>query len=379
MDSRCLSKDIRSSVECEFVIIVVKNQTNLVWNRLDYDALDLKPLLPGALVQHGDEWYPVSDPFRAPLLAVRGLFSPVGSLTDKLRVLKLRSHLLSLSQEEVDALSDVTTLEYLQKFGFSAAMIERFFGPFYRGIFLAPLQHQSAAMFAFVFRQFATEPASLPAAGIGAVAQQLAKGVDVTLNSPVSAMSNRQVTFADGSVVECDNIVVATDGPTAARLVGVSTPPSRAVSCVYFTSNYPPPPAIDMPILCLNGTGTGSVNNMYVPTSLCPTWAPDGKTLISTTVLGSDVDESAVISQMASWFGKDVVDEWDVLKVYKIDHAQSAQEPPLFSHKTQLREGLFVCGDHRNTPTVNGALVSGREAANRVLECVKQRNQAANR
>ena len=180
-------------------------------------------------------------------------------------------------------------------------MIERFFGPFYCGIFLAPLQHQSAAMFAFVFLQFATEPASLPAAGIGNVVQQLANGVDVTLSSPVSNISNGQVTFGEGSVVECDNIVVATDGSTATRLVG------------------------------------------------------------------------------ASRFGKDVVDKWDVLKVYKIDHALCAQEPPLFSQEAQLCAGLFVCGDHRNSPTVNGALVSGREATNQVLGCEKRRNQAATR
>lgn len=346
---------------------------------MDYNALDLKPLLPGALVRHGDGWYPVSDPFRAPLLAVQGILSPVGSLTDKLRVLSLRSHLLSLSQEQIDALSNVSTFEYLQKFGFSAAMIERFFAPFYRGIFLAPLERQSASMFAFVFRQFATAPASLPAAGIGAVAQQLAKGVDVSLNSPVLNISDGRVTFADGTIVECDNIVVATDGPTAARLLGVSTPPSRAVSCVYLTSKYPPPPAIDMPILCLNGTGSGCVNNMYIPTSLCPAWAPEGKTLISTTVLGSDVDEVVVKSQLSQWFGKDVVDEWDILKVYSIDHAQSAQEPPVFSHDTQVSEGLFVCGDHRNTPTVNGALVSGREAANRVMGSLKLRNEVTTR
>lgn len=326
-------------------------------------------------MRNSDNWYPVSDPFRAPLLAVRGVFSPVGSLADKLRILNLRSHLLSLSQKDVDALSSVSTLEYLERFGFSTSMIERFFTPFYRGIFLAPLEQQSAAMFAFVFRQFATAPASLPAAGIGAVTQQLAKGVDVTLNSPVSSIRDGRVTFSDGAIIECDNIVVATDGPTAARLLGIRTPPSLSVSCVYFTSKHPPPSEINMPILCLNGTGSGSVNNLYVPSSLCSSWAPEGKTLISTTILGCDVNEDVVKSELSQWFDRDIVNEWDILKVYKIEHAQSSQQAPVFSHETQLREGLFVCGDHRNTPTVNGALVSGRQAADRVLECLKQRNE----
>jgi len=60
---------------------------------------------------------------------------------------------------------ECTTAEYLRKEGFTSSMIDRFFSPFYQGIFLAPLEEQSSRMFEYVFRMFLSAPASLPSKG----------------------------------------------------------------------------------------------------------------------------------------------------------------------------------------------------------------------
>lgn len=352
---------------------------------LDYGALELCRFLPGAQVRVGRRFYVVADPFRAPLLAASGLFSPVGSFVDKLRVALLRMRLVGmdsarlLEPHEEEVLLDQFLM---QGEGFSGNMVDRFFRPFYQGIFLAPLEQQSSRVFEFVFRMFASAPASLPAGGIGQVAEQLVDSVpkehvEISLNSPVQSVSGGHVVVGDEQL-DASVVIVATDGPAAARLLGdsgVTSNPSRGSICLYFTSPRPPP--IARPMLALNGEGPrdGPVNNMFIPSLVAPSYAPDGQTLISTTIVGDEADrsdaelEASVRKQMRNWFGGEEVDAWQLLRVYRIPHSQSAQNPDYdFDRGVVVKDGLYVCGDHRNSPTLNGAMVSGRQAAEEALK-----------
>jgi protoporphyrinogen oxidase len=326
----------------------------------------------------------VADPFRAPLRALSGVLAPVGSLVDKLRVAMLRLSVTAASSDELLAggvgTSKKSTEEYLGE-RFTPDMIDKFFRPFYQGIFLAPLGEQSARMFAFVFQMFSQAPAALPARGIGAVADQLAASlprdlVSIELNQKVSSLSD----------TNADVVIVATDGPSAARLLAdvasanVEDPGSRGSICLYFSSNSPAP--IQAPILVLNGNGGGSgsdggvVNNMFFPTNVCDTYAPPGRTLISTTIVGDELGksdeelEALVRSQMSQWFGDAEVERWSFIRSYRIPHSQPFQHPEAEFEKparSMVSPGLFVCGDYRNTPTFNGALVSGRLAAEEAI------------
>lgn len=356
---------------------------------LDYEELDLREFEPGAMVRTAGGFYTIADPFRRPLRSLQGAFAPVGSLIDKLNVALLRLRLTGLTPDELlrggaDTIS-ASTEEYLLK-TFSSKLVDTFFRPFYQGIFLAPLSEQSASMFGYVFNMFAREPAALPAAGIGAfpiqIAQNLPKGL-------VSIELNKRIT----SLQELDNearaVIIATEGPEAARLISnddameeLEPPASRGSVCVYFTSSNPAP--IRDPVLVLNGDGAegpdgGPVNNMFFPSSVCSSYAPDGVTLISTTVVGdaADMDDSqledAIRNHMSKWYGADEVAGWKHLRTYRVPHSQPAQSPTVnYSSPATatIAPGVFVCGDHRNTPTVNGALVSGRLAADEVLKYI---------
>lgn len=80
--------------------------------------------------------------------------------------------------------------------------------------------------------------------------------------------------------------------------------------------------------------------------------------------------QEIVHGELKNWFGGQV-DGWEHLKTYRIAHAlpetgpQGLAEP---SRSVRLKAGLYVCGDHRETPSIAGALLSGRRAATAVME-----------
>jgi phytoene dehydrogenase-like protein len=343
-----------------------------------YAALDLRPFRPGALVRTQSAFYTIADPFRAPLAALKGIAAPVGSLADKVRVAALRVAVMSKSPESllrgaVPGTAATSTRAFLAT-AFSDEFIDRFFRPFYEGIFLAPLADQSATLFTYVFRMFAAAPAALPARGIGALPQLLAASLPASVSVELGCAVTDVAALAASSSV----VIVATDGRDGLLPPGaVPAPRSRGSICLYFSSPNPAP--IDEAMLVLNGDGAGDgcVNNMFIPSNVAPELAPAGHTLISATIVGDELGrgdgevEAAVRRQMAGWFGVPEVDEWRLLRIYRIPHSQPAQNPAASyadPPASRTADGVFVCGDYRGTPTINGALESGRLAAEEALE-----------
>jgi hypothetical protein len=167
-------------------------------------------------------------------------------------------------------------------------------------------------------------------------------------------------------------VVVATDGPAAAKLLGeIPLAGSRAVSCFYYAADEPP---VAEPILILAGTRGGTGNNLCVMNAVAPAYAPAGKHLVSVSVVGDfpltdDQLGGFIIADLKGWFGP-VVRSWKFLRSYRIPHAQPAQppgalEPP--QRPVRIRPGVSVCGDHRDNASINGAMVSGRRAAEALI------------
>lgn len=341
---------------------------------LDYDALDLRAFQPGALVRTEGRFHRVADPFRQPSAAVDTLRAPVGSLMDKLRVAMLRVEVL---RSDPFAAPERTTDEELRALGFSDRMRERFLRPLFAGIMLDPLLGSSNRMFRFVFAMLSRGDSALPARGMQALPDQMASTLPAqrfTYDVEVTSIDGHTARLSDGRTIEARRaLVVATDGPAAAKLLDdVGDPGSRATSTVYFAAARPPVPE---PVLVLDGDASGPVNHLCVPSQVAPAYAPDGASLVSASVLddrGAHGDElvDAVRSQLSGWFGPDV-DAWRHLRTYRIPHAQPDQSPPALSspqRAVRLGAGRYVCGDHRDNASINGALVSGRRAADAVVE-----------
>ncbi|KAI8473014.1 MAG: hypothetical protein J3K34DRAFT_453716 [Monoraphidium minutum] len=355
---------------------------------LDFDALRLRPFYAGARVRFAGGWHTVADPLRHFVDGLLSLANPIGSVLDKVNVGVFRIKATLGSLDALLAAPETTTEQRLRDEGFSPEIIDRFFRPFLGGIFFDTRLSTSSRLFAFVMRMLATGQNCLPEAGIGAVAGQVAAGLrdgSVVLGAkveriePGSGGAPARVVLSDGrSVAARRGVVVATEGPEAARLLGerLQASPSKpqagvGTCCLYFAAAAPPSPDA---VLYLNGTGQGLVNNACFPSTVAPSYAPPGQTLVSVSVIGTQPGmddaalEAAVRSELGPWFGADQVAGWRHLRTYRIPFAQPNQAPPTdFSRPVALGGGMYVCGDHRDAATFEGALLSGKRAAEAVL------------
>jgi phytoene dehydrogenase-like protein len=335
----------------------------------DYEALDLGPFLPGALVRVGDRFHRVSDPWRDPRGLGPTLRAPVGSLADKLRIGLFRFDACRGATDALWTRPDRSALEELRRRGFSERIIQRFFRPFFGGIFLDPELETSARMMTFVFRMFSGGNAALPAAGIGSVADQLARRLAperLHLNQPVAAVRADGITLADGRNLPAAAVVLATDPVAAARLRGRPEPPMRSTAVVYFSA--PESPHRE-PLLVLDGDGDGLSDAQ-------PGYSPDDRALVAVSVV-RDPEQAcrppgieAIRDQLGSWYGRAAVRSWELLGTHRVPAALPLQRPGELRPGTRpVREpdGLYACGDYCETGSVNGALASGRRAAEAVL------------
>ena len=357
---------------------------------LDYGALDLRSFVPGALVQVGGSRHMVADPLRRPLSLLATVRAPVGSLADKLRVAKLRFSTQRGSIDELWARPERTVAEYLEHLGFSTKMINTFLQPLFAGITLDPELAESSRLFESIFRMLSDGDNAVPATGMQRIPEQLAAALPtntVRLHcevAAISAVAAGVVTLADGTELRAKAVVVATEGPKAAALLGatVEAPGSQAVSCVYFAADADP---VGSSAVVLNGEGRGAgpVNNLAVMSNVSPFYAPSGRHLIAAAVIGpqpgfdpacgvASIDGNAALvadvrAQLVGWFGAAVRD-WDHVRTYHIAHAQPALmtlSPP--ERSVMVRPGVFVAGDHRDQASIQGALRSGTRCAEAVL------------
>ena len=345
---------------------------------LDFNRLGLKSFAPGAMIRVNGRFYKISDPKRQPRDIWGTLTAPIGSFTDRLRMTLLTASARRGSVSDLFQQPDMTTFEFLQSRGISAKMIERFFKPFFGGVCLDPKIQASSHVFNYVLRMFAEGDVALPDRGMEAIARQIAEEIPAGLirtGCRVELIHEGGVVLSPSKVIKCNAVVVATDGPAAARLLGKPTSiDSRGELCLYFAAEEPP---LHDPYLILNGEGSGVINSLTVPSIVAPSYAPDGQHLISVVLIGelnlnNGAAESAVRKELTDWFGT-AVGKWRHLKTYRIEHALPAQPPPMPNPTIPAESpmpGIFICGEFGSVPGIQWAMLSGRHAAESVLSAL---------
>ncbi|TKB62050.1 MAG: FAD-dependent oxidoreductase [Nitrospira sp.] len=342
---------------------------------LNYPALNLRPFHPGALIRYANRFHLMSDLFRRPQDLIQTLVSPIGSLTDKVRLLRMRRD--ALRQHLCFEMSDPArpTHEVLQMYQFSDAMVMRFFHPFLSGVFLETGLTTPCWIFGLVWGAFCRGATALPQDGMGAIAQQLAAPLPsgtIRLNQTVQHIQGSSVVLESGEQLTGDVLVVATDHATAARLRGehVASSSVRGSMTLYFDAPAPPQPG---PWLILNGEGTGLVRTLCVLSEAAPSYAPPGRALISvTTTEQIEAHDDLVLAVrlfLQSWFGSQV-NGWRHLRTDHIYHALPPIDllsPVNRTASPRVAAGLYLCGDYRESGTLDGALLSGRKAAEAIL------------
>lgn len=351
---------------------------------LDLDALDLRPFSPGVVVHRGGRTVRLADPFRAPVAAARSLLGPTVSPLDGLRLLRWRHAILARDGRRVAARPQVTTAERLTEVGFSAGLVDGFFRPFLAGTFFDPDLTTSSRVTELVFRCFFRGDVAVPAAGMGALPAQLAAALPagtVRLSDPVRTVRHDGdgiVVEAAGGTVRARQVVVAVDVPALAGLTldgappAVDAAPARGTAAVHLDA--PRSPTRGRPDLHLGAPGEGPIATLAPMSDVAPSYAPPGRTLVTVSTVGvpdagDDALVAAVRAQARGWFGGEV-DAWRPLAVQRIPYAQPRQDPDDLAglaRPVAHAPGVWVCGDHRDTGSIQGAMVSGRRTAEALL------------
>lgn len=345
----------------------------------DYDALELGAFRPGALVRTEGRFHRVTDIIRDPKGVVETLAAPVGTLGDKMRLGRMRALLAALPTASVFAREETTWLDALRhRYDFTPSMIERFFRPFYGGISLDPALGVSSRFAEFVFQMFTLGDAALPTTGMAALPRQLEAMLPpgtVRTGTRVAHLDGARAVLEGGERVEGAALVLATEAPEANRLLPGTARTSEGVGefCFYYAAPVAP---VDDASLVLNGDPEGPINNLAVVSNAQPAYAPPGRHLVSVVVIGHAMDtdvqtlETAVRRQLGQWYGQNLVSVWQHLRTDRIPYGLPLQRPPALAVRDAspcLDEGRYRCGDYTETASINGALRSGRLAAEALL------------
>jgi protoporphyrinogen oxidase len=332
---------------------------------LNYNELRFKKLPSGARVRNGSDFFVMPNPLKDIWTAPQALFSPVGSLFDKLKVLQLNANTRDAS--EPTSKSPETTIDFLKTFGYSETMINRFFKPFFRGVFLEKDLETNSNFFKFLYKLFAKGDVVVPENGMQAIPEQIASHLSpnqIRLNTKVQKIDGKIVFLENGETIESDKIVIATDANTAAKLRGNDTKTEfNGTTCFYFTSDKP----FKMdgePYLIINSNTDELIDHILPSSAIVQNYAPAGKTLISVNVVGNkQVTIENVQAELLKWFGEN--HNWQHLKTYKIPEAlpQFFQDSATESN-LKISENLYRCGDYAAYPSLNAAMKTGREVAN---------------
>lgn len=336
---------------------------------LDYEALNLKSFKPGALCFSGLDKFEVADASRNPWQIPKMAFSPVGSFTDKLKVGNLAARLKNTSIDEIFERPEIPTIDYLQQRGFSEKIIDRFFRPFFSGIFLEPELHTSSRMFEFTYKMFAEGEAAIPDKGMEEIPRQMKnrlKRTQFRFHSPVKTVTDGQVELENGESIHCESVIMATEPDELVPNVN-SHLEWKSTANYYFEATSS---VLHNNMIAVNYKDKALVNNFTVITDTAPGYAPKDRHLVSVNLLRtpdtSVEDTSQLIkNELALSFGESV-QGWKFLKNYHIKRALPVPESSAHNasiEATRIKDGVFLAGDHMLNASINAAIRSGQKAA----------------
>lgn len=338
---------------------------------LDTTALRLQPFPAALVVAIGGGRRTLADPRRAPALlpklAGALLHGGIGSLREQAAFGRWA---LQASRKRVETLLDEPDTGWgqaLTDLGVDGLLRERMIEPFLAGV-LGERDGSSSHRFTqLLVRSFLRGFPAVPWRGMQAIPDQLAAGL-ASLHLGVTALSVRPggVRTADGEII-ADCVVVATDPLTATTMLDLRPVSMRPLTTFWHVSPEPPTRS---GALHVDGDHRGPVVNSIVISNRAHSYSPDDRALIATTVLGvagDQTSERAVLAQLEQIYAGSTR-WWELMWRNVIPHALTAMPPPLNARlPVALAEGLVVAGDHRDTASIQGALVSGRRAADAVL------------
>ena len=324
------------------------------------------PFMPGAKIMIKDSSTIISDPMRNFSKILNTIFSTAASLSDKIRVLKLKNHLSNYSIE-LDDSKDMQTIDYLRGYGFSEKIIDNFFNPFFSGIFLEDRLETSSKFFKYVFSNFNSGLAVLPKNGMQEIPNQIFSNIDpsqILLNTQVDKiLSGNKLELSNGSTVVFNSLILTNE---SCALAGQPSIKYNSVSTAYISSNRSFKDSRYIHLFPQDDL----INNIAFVSSVSPNYAPKDKTLLSISILGKNeitgIDKK-LKQKMAFYFGGDLSD-YTVEKIMKIKKATLNQLPGFYENKIKQEGNVIFAGDHMFNGSIEGAAISGIKAYERIIK-----------
>ncbi|MFB2585188.1 NAD(P)/FAD-dependent oxidoreductase [Herbiconiux liukaitaii] len=344
----------------------------------DARALRMRSFPAGVQVRRERGLVAIADPRRHPTSLVAslrsGLISPRG-------IVGLARWIAPALVAPGRALhgSDRTVREGWDRAGFSGPLRDEVLESFLSGVIADARFDTSDAFVRMLVRLFALGSPGLPERGIQALPLQLATraralSVDIRLENSVRRVralpGGVDVDVEGADTLRAGSVVVAVGPEAAAGLTGTPQRATRGLQTWWFHAEEPPTAS---GMLAVDGRRRGPVVNTAVISHTAPSYAPAGQHLIEATCLlpGSDAaapDERSVRAHLAEIWGAGAgVGAWRLLRRDDVPHALPAQPPPLRARPPRVGPRLYLAGDHRDTASIQGALVSGDRAARAVI------------
>ena len=337
---------------------------------VDVPALRMQPYGAGVLVRTDDGLRTLAHPVRAPKELRHTLASGLLGVHDVTGLARWLTPVRTAPQRSLRAPDRAwgAALDDLHVTGDLRTVLERFLA----GVLVESRGETSARFVRLLLRSFLLGSPGVPRDGMRALPAQLAAPLrDVRLDTQVQSVSpdpRQPAVVADGRRLTARAVVVATDAPAARALVDQPPGATRGLVTWWFAAESPPN---DSPMLAVDGRGRGAppgpVWNTGVASNAAPSYAPPGRHLVHATTLldrpNGEAPEAEVRRHVGEIYGCDT-GAWQVVARHRVEHALPATPPGTpVRRSVELGDGLFVCGDHRDTASIQGALVSGRRAA----------------
>lgn len=340
---------------------------------LDYEKLNLKMFDPGAMVFKPGDFFAIHDPLRNPMRLFGMAFSKVGTFKDKFKILGLTNSLKKKTEEEIFAEPSIPTIDFLRNYGFSETILDNFFKPFFKGIFLENGLQTSSRMFNFVFKMFSIGYAAIPEKGMQEIPNQLKSKLQKTVfhfNSPVEKVEGTRIIMKDGNILEADKIIIASRPDKVLPQLTGQVKEYRKVINLYFSLEKS---FIVFPMIGLVPDTNFLINNFVFMTDVSKSYSSTGKALLSVTVTQDSKPDELLVKMVAlelealtgikaSYF--EHIKTYEILDALpQVDDMQYSISPT----NTKIQDNVYLAGDYLLNGSINAAMTAGRKAAEAVL------------
>jgi len=339
-----------------------------VQRSLQLSKWDLSYFQSGAYVLNEGKFKPFLNPLKSPLLFLKNFNAAGATIFDFLKLawiwLKTQGSISSINSDPE------TTSELISRYRFSEKFQRNFLRPFFAGIFLDDQLSPPASLFFYYMKQFLEGRAALPKQGMGAIALDLASGIPkekIRTGVSVTEIKGKSLQLNNGDTLHFDHLLVATDPKQACELLKIDFPPQAHFGSKTFYFSMDKKLETLLPLIHLMPLYSSPLLHFSCLSQVNSALAPEGKHLISATSLQMDLTDKEVAQELARVLDLSPND-FKFLKSFSIPH--SLFKVGCFTEACQkaAEENIMLVGDYTLFPSLQAALSSGRNAAEKILQ-----------